>query len=199
MRTQTSRAAALLLALAPAAVAFRAATTTMTLEPSSRIWVQGTSTVRAFTCEAPQFDATINVAAAGAAEQLLRGERAVQTATLRVNAQRLDCRNGTMNAHMARALKSAEYPTIDFVLGTYEPNRTADGIAGTVSGQLTLGGVTRPITVGATARPQGDALKLTGVHDLNMTEYGLKAPSLMMGTMRVNPVVKVNFDLLIKG
>jgi hypothetical protein len=38
-----------------------------------------------------------------------------------------------------------------------------------------------------------------GVYDLRMTEWGLKAPSLMMGTMKVNELVKVNFDLVLKS
>jgi hypothetical protein len=32
-----------------------------------------------------------------------------------------------------------------------------------------------------------------------MTEYGLKPPSLMMGTMKVKDAVKVHFDLLLKA
>jgi hypothetical protein len=32
-----------------------------------------------------------------------------------------------------------------------------------------------------------------------MTEYGLKPPSLMMGTMKVKDAVQVHFDLLLKG
>jgi polyisoprenoid-binding protein YceI len=198
MRTPI-RTLALFACLAPATLALRAASTAMTVEPGSRIWVAGTSTVRSFTCEAPQFETAIEAAAPGAVGSLLAGERAVQSATLRIAAARMDCGNGTMNGHMQRALKSADNPTITFVLSAYEPTRTAAGIAGTISGQLTLGGVTKPVTMPASARRDGDALRVTGAHDLNMTEYGLKPPTLMMGTMKVGRVVKVNFDLLIKG
>ncbi|MFL5580597.1 MAG: YceI family protein [Gemmatimonadaceae bacterium] len=199
MRRHTTRAATLLLCLAPAAVAFRTAATTLTLEEQSRIWIAGTSTVRAFTCEAPQFDAAIEAAAPGAVGALLSGEKAVSTATLKVSAAKLDCGNGTMNGHMAKALKSSEFPTITFVLGGYAPAKTATGIAGTIDGQLTLGGVTKPITLKATAKDEGGALRVQGVYDLDMTEYGIKPPSLMMGTMKVGKVAKVNFDLVIKG
>ncbi len=202
MRRHTTRAAALLLCLAPAAVAFRAATpatTTLTLDDRSRIWIAGTSTVRSFTCEAPEFDAAIEAAAPGAVGALLNGEKAVQAATLKVSAAKMDCGNGTMNGHMAKALKSGEFPTITFVLGGYEPAKTATGIAGTIEGQLTLGGVTKPITLNATAKDEGGALRVQGVYDLDMTQYGIKPPSLMMGTMKVGKVAKVNFDLLIKG
>lgn len=190
MRTLT----ALAFVLVPAAVAFRPAPTSLTLEKGSRIWIAGTSTVRSFTCEAPVFGAQIEAAAPGAAAALIGGEKAVKAATLTVNAAKMDCGNGTMNGHMAKAMKSAEFPTITFVLGAYEPGPT-----GTISGQLTLGGVTKPITLKAAAKEEGDALRITGVYDLDMTEYGLKPPSLMMGTMKVGKVAKVNFDLLVKG
>lgn len=194
-----SRTIVALLLMTPATLALRAARTAMTVEPGSRIWIQGTSTVRAFTCEVPEFAAEIDAAGPGAASALLGGARSVRTATLTIAAAKMNCGNGTMNTHMQRALRSAEFPTIVFVLGGYEPTRTAEGIAGTVSGQLTLGGVTRPVTVRASARPDGEAMRLTGAYDLTMTEYGLRPPSLMMGTMRVGQVVTVHFDLLIKG
>ena len=41
--------------------------------------------------------------------------------------------------------------------------------------------------------------QVKGVYDLRMTDFGLKAPSLMMGTMKVQDVVKVNFDLVLKS
>jgi len=199
MRTPTTRAALALLALVPAAVAFRAATSTMTVEPKSRIWIAGTSTVRSVTCEAPEFDAAIEAAAPRAARALLEGEKAVKSAKLVVAAPKMDCGNGTMNGHMAKALKSGEFPTITFVLGGYEPAKAGAGIAGEITGQLTPGGVTKPITLKAQAVKDGEALKITGVHELDMTEYGIKPPSLMMGTMKVGKIAKVNFDLLIKG
>lgn len=199
MRRHTTRAAALLLCLAPAAVAFRPAATALTLDARSRIWIAGTSTVRSFTCEAPAFDAKIEAAGPGAVSALLAGEKAVQTATLTVAANRMDCGNGTMNGHMARALKSGDFPTITFVLGAYDPAKAAAGIAGTIEGQLTLGGVTRPIAVKAAAKDENGALRVTGAYDLDMTQYGLKPPTLMMGTMKVGQVVKVHFDLIVKG
>jgi hypothetical protein len=33
---------------------------------------------------------------------------------------------------------------------------------------------------------------------VKMTEYGLKPPTLMLGTMKVDELVKVNFNLLLK-
>jgi len=41
-------------------------------------------------------------------------------------------------------------------------------------------------------------LHVVGTHELRMTEWGLKPPTLMLGTMKVDERVKVGFDLLLK-
>jgi hypothetical protein len=37
-----------------------------------------------------------------------------------------------------------------------------------------------------------------GSHEIRMKEYGLKPPTLMLGTLKVDERVKVSFDLLLK-
>ena len=166
----------------------------LSLQPQSKLWVEGTSTVRGFTCKAGEVDATVQVATTGAVQAVVSGEKVVSAVDVKVPAGKLDCGNGTMNGHMAKALKSAEFPAITFVLGAYEPGPT-----GTVSGQLTLGGVTKPVTLKASAKDADGALQLTGAYELDMTAFGIKPPTLMMGTMKVGKVVTVHFDLLVKG
>jgi polyisoprenoid-binding protein YceI len=123
----------------------------------------------------------------------------VRAVTLNVPTAKMECGNGTMNEHMLKALKAKDAPTIEFKLSAYDVAKGGAGVQGTMTGTLTLGGQTRPVSVTAqgAAGPNG-ALHVTGAYDLNMTDYGLKAPSLMMGTMKVDPVVTVNFDLFLK-
>jgi polyisoprenoid-binding protein YceI len=155
--------------------------------------------VRAFRCKANALDAQVEATGPGAVRAVIAGEKAVRSVTLKVPAAQLDCGNGTMNSHMLKALKANEHPTIEFTLGSYETVRAADGVQGKVTGQLTLGGVTKSITMEGGARDAGDgALLVSGTHALKMTEFGLKPPTLMMGTMRVNENVSVGFELYLK-
>ena len=199
MRTAT-RFAQAALCVVPTLTPWTSIGNVMSLEPQSRLWVAGTSTVRSFECRAGAFDASIESTAPGAAKAVAAGEKAVQTVTVTVPATALDCKNGTMNEHMLKALKAKEHGTIVFKLGSYDIARAGAGVQGTLSGSLTLGGVTKPVTITATgnALPDG-TLQVTGMHELNMKDFGLKPPSLMMGTMKVNERVKVNFDLILKG
>ena len=196
MRTYTFGATLAVLCLPMVAAARQAGDPTLTLKPQSQLWVSGTSTVRSFRCQAGTLDAAVAATGAGAVSAVLAGEKAVRTAELKIPAKALDCRNGTMNEHMLKALKADAHPTIGFTISSYEVAKADTSLRGTATGELTLGGVTKTIEVAArlTEDPDG-TLRIAGTHELNMKEYGLKPPTLMMGTMRVNEKVTVGFDL----
>ena len=196
MRTPRFLSLALLAAI-PATVAW-VALPTMKMQPDSKLWIDGTSTVRGFSCKATVIDAVVETEAAGAAAAVIAGTKAVKGVTVTIPAKKLDCNNGTMNGHMYKALTADQNPTIEFKVATYDLAKTADGVKGTLTGTLKLGATERPISVAAQGKKDGDGLRVTGVHELNMKEFGLKPPTLMMGTMKVNEKVKVGFDLLLK-
>ena len=199
MRRRTVGILAVVLGLAPAVAWKRADDSTLSLRPGSRVWIEGTSTVRAFRCAADSIEARVTATGPDAVGAVMAGAKAVLTAELRVPAARLECRNGTMNAHMLKALKAAEHPDITFTVSSYELAQRGDAIEGSATGELTLGGVRKTITVVGAVTAQSDGvLRIAGTHQLRMTEYGLKPPSLMMGTMKVKELVVVGFDLLLK-
>ena len=186
-------------ALVPAIAAWTGAQYIATLQPASRLWVTGTSTVRDFTCNAKIVDAAAQTTSAEPAKDIMAGQKAVMTLDVKIRPENMDCANNTMNEHMRKALKADANPVIEFRLASYEMFAAGDKVTGQLSGTLTLGGVEKSITLDAVgaATPDG-ALHVTGAYPLLMTDYGLKAPSLMMGAMKVNPKVNVNFDLLLK-
>ena len=197
MRTPTLSALTALLLVPMSATAL--ADAPLTLRPGSRLWIEGTSTVRKFQCTAAVLEADI-IAAPAAVPAILSGEKAVRSVEVRIPTARLDCANGTMNEHMLKALKAKEHATITFVVASYETERAADEVRGMLAGTLSLGGVKKTITVNATGRGAAEgALRVTGAHELRMSDYGLKPPTLMLGTMKVGDAVNVRFDLLLKG
>jgi polyisoprenoid-binding protein YceI len=186
-----------MLGLAPA-MAMTSTGDPLLLEPQSRLWIDGTSTVRKFTCKAGAFDVAVD-AAPGAVAAVLAGQKAVHTVTVAVPVEKLDCGNGTMNEHMLKALKAKDAPTISFKLASYDVAQGGAGVQGTVTGTLSLGGVERTISFPAQAADDGGRLHVTGSTTVRMTEFGLKPPTLMMGTLRVNENVAVSFDLYLKS
>jgi len=171
----------------------------LTLQPESKLWVDGTSTVRSWTCRASDVDAVVE-AAPHAIAQVVRGEKGVQAVRVRVETAKLDCGNGTMNEHMKKALKAAANPVIAFTLAGYDVSPASDGVTGTLTGTLALGGVQKTIAIPATGKLDATgALHVTGAYPLTMTEYGLEPPKLMFGRIKVGETVTVKFDLLLKS
>ena len=191
-----------LLALAivlPASGAWTVANEMLVLQPQSRLWIDGTSTIRSFTCKAAEVNAVVEASGPNAIPELLGGEKGVKSVHVTVPAEQLDCGNGTMNEHMRKAIKLSENKSIEFRLTDYDVARNPDGVSGTINGTLLLGGVTKPLTIKAEGSPVGGMLHITGSYDLDMTEYGLKPPTLMFGRIKVGQTVKVNYDLLLKS
>ena len=183
----------------PASGAWTVANEMLVLQPQSRLWIDGTSSIKSFSCKAAEVNAVVEAAGPNAIPQLLTGEKGVKTVRVTVPAEQLDCGNGTMNEHMRKAIKLAEHKSIEFRLADYDVARNADGVSGTINGTLVLGGVTKPITLKAEGKSEVGMLHITGSYDLDMTEYGLKPPTLMFGRIKVGQTVKVNYDLLLKS
>lgn len=198
-RTATLRFAALL-AVFPAVIAWKAFDNPLDLAANSRLWIAGTSTIKPFECKAAIVDAIIEDSGAGTIDALFKGEKAVRSLSFTVPSSKLDCGNAKMNEHMYKALKTKKFPVITFKLSSYELTRAASGMQAVLTGQLTLGGVTKTIAVKADGKQIADGtLNVIGVHQLRMTEYGLTPPSLMMGAIKVGDKVDVNFQLFLRN
>jgi polyisoprenoid-binding protein YceI len=180
------------------ALAWTSISERLTLQPVSRLWVEGTSTVRSWTCKAGEVTAVVD-GVPNAVAQVAAGEKGITEVRVHIPAAKLECGNGTMNEHMRKALKVDANPVIDFKLSGYDVSRAAEGVAGTLTGTLTLGGVQKPISIAATGTTDGAVLHVTGAYPLKMTEYGLKPPTLMFGRIKVGETVTVKFDLLLKS
>jgi len=176
-------------------VAWRVAPAPLSLAPESRLWFDGKSTVRNFTCHAKAIEGAIGGEGAAAITAVLKGERSVNAATLTFPTAKLDCDNNTMNGHMLRALNATQHPNITFALTNYALAPTTAKVAGTLEGTLTINGVPRSITLPADFVAAGTALRVTGSYALKMTEWNVVPPKLMLGTLKVNEMVTVNFDL----
>lgn len=189
-----------LIAVLAAPAAIVAQSPTISLESASRVWVKGTSSVRAWECQAPVVVPRITAAGQNSLAAVLAGEKAIDSVIVAIPSAAMDCRNGTMTGHMKKAIKVAEFDSITFALKTYALAPTADEVTVTMEGSLTLGGVTKDVTITALGKATAEGLlQVAGTYELSMKDYGLKAPSLMLGTMKVHDKVTVGFDLLLKN
>jgi hypothetical protein len=191
------------LTLLTAAVTLIAATpvpmaSPLALREGSRLWFDGTSTVRSWNCSADRIDATLVPSDDGVIAAVLDGRKVAGQVQVDFPVSKLECKNGTMNEHMWKALKAKEHATIRFAMENYSVERGST-VSGSLQGTLQLAGQTLPITVPVQFAAASDgALRVTGKVPVKMTDWGIKPPTLMLGTMKVGPVVNVHFDLLLQ-
>ena len=165
--------------------AFTTAPRNLSLSKESRLWIEGTSTVRSYKCAASKLD----VSAFG--DPIAAPAEIVKTASLVVPVALLDCGNKTMNEHMRKALKAEQFQQISWTMTSYE----VQGSNVTIEGKLTIAGKQNAIQLKGTGSAENGVIRFNGSKQFKMTEYGVKPPSLMLGTMKVGDPVTVSFDL----
>lgn len=93
-----------------------------------------------------------------------------------------------------------QYPDITF----QSTNVTAKGLGGgrydvKINGNLTLHGVTKPITIPATVTLRGSTLRAVGKFSIDRDDYKVKATSAFHGMVRVDDDIKFEFDILARS
>lgn len=166
------------------------------LEPGTELTISGTSTMKSFTCKTSKLDATL-VVDRGYTKDLTKIARPIVSVRVEIPAKSLECGNKTMNNHMYKALKTDNNPTIVYTMSGYDLlNGTASGFAVKTTGALTIAGKEKTVVMDVKAE-RVDESKATakGEQSILLTDYGIKPPSLMLGTMKVGNEIKIRFNL----
>jgi polyisoprenoid-binding protein YceI len=101
-----------------------------------------------------------------------------------------------MNNKTYKALKAEAYPDITFLLSA--PVRLVEigegGKAASLQGNLTLAGVTRPVTMLIRSfKATKGTMSFEGEQKIRMTDFGIRPPSALFGTVRSSPDITIDF------
>jgi polyisoprenoid-binding protein YceI len=153
-----------------------------TLNPQSRLWIEGDSSMHAWSCEAKKVDFALEVDPSSAA--MARG------LDIHIPTADMDCGNGGMNSRLRDALKT---PSIDFKLISAERLPGA-GVKLKARGSLTIAGQTRVanLFVDGVVQPDG-TIRATGNLPMKMSWFGVQAPSVLF--LKTYDDITVKFDL----
>ena len=158
-------------------------------QPNVDFTVSGTSTVRGWTCSVSG-TAQVTPGSTAPAPGFAAG---VQSATLTVPVADFECPDETMTEHLMDAMQPAEFGEITFRLDSYE----ASGDGAEASGALTIQAVTRPVSFPISLTPSGAGVTIAGEVGLDMTEYGVEPPVVLLGLLRVRPEIRIQFEGLV--
>lgn len=177
-------------------VGAQASSTRLRTEPGSELTISGTSNVHDFHCKTNKFNAYIDVDPAYT-KDLTKVVRPIVSVNVVIAVKSLSCGNRKMDENMYATLKADQNQIIRYKLSGYDIlNGSATGFAAKTTGVLTILGTDKVVamTIDAARLNDGKATA-QGEETLLMSEFGIKPPSFMFGTMRVNDEVKVRFNL----
>jgi polyisoprenoid-binding protein YceI len=93
-------------------------------------------------------------------------------------------------------LETAKYPEITFKSTDIQGSMKNGAFDVKVTGDITLHGVTRRITIPAIVTVNGDTFHAKGHFDLNRKKFGVKATEAFHGFVKVRHVLKFEFDIM---
>ena len=194
-----------LVTLAATMVAFAApeaiAQSKMTVRPESKVTLAGSSNVHDWACNSSTLNATIELDSNYATKPLSSIARPITKVVVNIPVKTLKCGHGKMDDNMYKALKADEFPEIRYVLGEYEVNATetsADKFSALTTGEITVAGKTITTKIPITAiRKEGGSMIGEGTARLLISDFGIKPPVAMLGTLRTRNEITVTFNVLL--
>ena len=165
----------------------------------SKLWIEGGSNLHDWSCKATSIDAAIDVD-----EAFVKTPTASPTllkkVQVKVPVHNLKCGNGKMESNLYKALKADDTAEISYILATFDvvPGETKDSFTVKTVGALTIAGAEKTVNmdVNASRLPDG-SVKADGSLPLLMTDFGVKPPTALLGTLRTDNKVTVKFSLLV--
>ena len=134
-------------------------------------------------------------------EIALSGANQVQGLTLTIPVKSLKSKEKLMNNKTHEAFNAETHPNITFRLievNALEFNGN-DPVA-TVTGNLTMNGTTKRVTLKSAGKNiSNGAYQFKGNVALKMSDFKMKAPTAMMGVMKVGDGVTLKYDVTFEG
>lgn len=130
----------------------------------------------------------------------INGTKQINAITVKIEVKSLKSGNGIMDGKTYDAFDSKKNPYIVFQLTEASQAKLTDSDTEiTLTGNLSFAGATRKTSIKATGKitKSGDC-QLKGSIPLKMTDFKMKPPTAMLGTMKTGDAVTVKFDLTFK-
>lgn len=154
---------------------------------ANKTTIAGTSTLHDWTMTSTEavYDAKFELSNEGTPVQLV-------ALTYSLPAESLKSGKGAMDKNAYNALNTEKHKKITFVL----TNSSADGNGFKCNGNLTISGVTKPITLEASCKTgaNGD-LTCNAKYALKMTDFKVEPPTFMFGSIKTGDDLALTFSI----
>jgi polyisoprenoid-binding protein YceI len=169
--------------------------------PESKLNLAGSSNVHDWTCKSAAFVAAVEVDTAFATLPWTQVARPIGKVSVTIPVKTLKCGHGKMDSNMYKALNAEKYPDIQYTLTSYAVDpatATADAFVANTVGDVTVAGRTVSVSIPIkTERLPGGSARGEGTVALKMTDFGIKPPVALLGTLRTADAITISFQVLL--
>jgi polyisoprenoid-binding protein YceI len=117
--------------------------------------------------------------------------KGIQSLSVNLAAETLESGKSQMDRNAYKALKTNKNPQIKYVL---KEIKSGQGNTWTATGDVTIAGVTKTMTMPVTVHQQGNVLEFKGSVSTKLTEFKIDPPTAMLGTIKTGNDVKLSFS-----
>lgn len=175
----------------------RPGVTRISVRSDSRLWLEGSSNIRDWTCRATTMEATIEVSSSDTSART--SPDVVKGVSVKVPVRMLKCGDRHMEAEMYKALKSPDTaPGFITALIDHIPQGVITGQKIETEVLLTIAGVQRSVKVTVTSDLMPDGTRRArGTAPILMTDFGIKPPRPWGGLLRSSNRVLIQFEIFV--
>lgn len=173
------------------------------LNEESRLWIEGSSSVNTFACEARQLSGEgthLSPPPSTDGTPVVHPARAAVSVPVRA----FECGRKRMNQDLYATLRASVYPEIRYEVDSVTVAAAPDSATGLyrlwVVGRLTIGDTERRLETAFEGEPLPDGrLRARGSQPLMMTDFGIEPPSALFGLIQARDHIVIRFDLVASG
>jgi polyisoprenoid-binding protein YceI len=172
--------------LMQAAMGLLVAQNVFNLSPKQTLKVTGTSTLHDWEMS--------SAGAKGQASIVVENNQIKEIRSLRVEfpVKSLTSGNNRMDRTAYSSIDADKHPDVRFVLTrvrSITPNKVV------AEGNLTIAGETRPVTLSTNYKINGNTIQFEGSEQIKFTQFDVKPPTALMGTVRTGDELQISFDV----
>lgn len=154
---------------------------------SSSITIQGTSNLHDWKSKAEQVSG----------QMVLSGDNKLNSLAVEIPVNSIKSGERLMDSKTMETFNAKKHPNISFrMTEVSQVQMTGTGMQVSVTGNLTMSGTTRKVTVKANGKQlKPGTYVFNGDLALKMTDFGMKPPTALLGAMKVGDGIKLAFDV----
>ena len=126
--------------------------------------------------------------------------QALHSLSFRLAVKSLHSEHASMDDRTYKSVNASKYPDISYKLtsAVVTPGGAGKYLVKT-KGNLTIAGATQPISMEVTATVANNVITCSGEKKIQLTDYGIKPPTFMLGSMKVANDLTIQFNLVYKN